>query len=206
VSGQGSRAFGPRLVFAYDVNGKGHDCRPRRGQSDSHFMGLATFSEFGLRTMVRPASPPYPPALQSHANIQGVQGLQALARARHYLGAGQSALAPRRSHPNKSAGMPRPGRDLRQQGHQPQPGNSFFSTALAKCGDGVLGAPSPCDIIGHGPQSPLSLRCELQHRRYAHLRFQTFRSKSVCRNRGYRLLNFADINQAPSAQRTCMIP
>jgi carboxypeptidase family protein len=85
----------------------------------------------------------------------------------------------------------------------PSGGPHVFPSVIAKCGDGVGGAPAPCDLmaVDKNLKAPymLSYTLSVQHQFGANLSFQV----AYVGNRGYRLLNFADINQAPLGASYC---
>jgi hypothetical protein len=78
-----------------------------------------------------------------------------------------------------------------------------FPTAVAQCGNGIGGAPSPCDIMGTNPnlRSPFVANYNLSvtHTFGSNLSLEV----GYVGNHGYRLLNFSDINQAPLGAASC---
>jgi carboxypeptidase family protein/TonB-dependent receptor-like protein len=81
---------------------------------------------------------------------------------------------------------------------------TVFPSVAAKCGDGVGGAPQPCDLMAVDPNLKLpyilNYNVSLQHQFGSNLSLQV----AYVGNHGYRLLNFADINQAPLGAAYCM--
>jgi hypothetical protein len=79
-----------------------------------------------------------------------------------------------------------------------------FPSVAAKCGDGVGGAPGPCDLMAVDPNLKLpfvlNYNVSIQHQFGSNLSLQV----AYVGNHGYRLLNFADINQAPLGAAYCM--
>jgi hypothetical protein len=79
-----------------------------------------------------------------------------------------------------------------------------FPSVTAKCGDGIAGAPQPCDLLAVDPHLKLpyilNYDLSLQHQFGANLSLQV----AYVGNHGYRLLNFADINQAPLGASYCL--
>jgi hypothetical protein len=73
-----------------------------------------------------------------------------------------------------------------------------------RCGDGANGAPSPCDLMGIDPN--LKLPYVLNYNIGVTHAFTPNLSLEVeyVGNHGYRLLNFADINQAPAGAAYCL--
>jgi len=81
---------------------------------------------------------------------------------------------------------------------------TVFPSVAAKCGDGVGAAPLPCDLMAVDPNLKLpyvlNYNLSIQHQFGANLSLQV----AYVGNHGYRLLNFADINQAPLGAAYCM--
>jgi hypothetical protein len=79
-----------------------------------------------------------------------------------------------------------------------------FPSVTAKCGDGVGAAPQPCDLLAVDPnlKLPYILNYDLsiQHQFGSNLSLQV----AYVGNHGYRLLSFADINQAPLGASYCL--
>jgi len=78
------------------------------------------------------------------------------------------------------------------------------STSGPKCGDGVGTAPSPCDIFGVDPNLKLpfvlNYNIGITHTFGPNLSLEV----EYVGNRGFRLLNFADINQTPLGAGYCL--
>ncbi len=78
------------------------------------------------------------------------------------------------------------------------------STGGPKCGDGVAGAPSPCDLMSVNPNLKLPLvinyNLGVTHAFGSNLSLEV----EYVGNHGYRLLSFTDINQAPLGAAYCM--
>jgi Carboxypeptidase regulatory-like domain len=78
-----------------------------------------------------------------------------------------------------------------------------FPSVNASCGDGVGTAPQPCDLMAVDPnlKQPyiLNYNVSIQHQFGSNLSLQV----AYVGNHGYRLLNFADINQAPLGASYC---
>jgi hypothetical protein len=83
-----------------------------------------------------------------------------------------------------------------------------FPSVKVRCGDGVTTGgvtnPGPCDLMGVDPnlKAPfvLNYNLSIQHQFGANLSLEV----AYVGNRGYRLLNFADINQAPLGASYCL--
>jgi hypothetical protein len=197
------RAFGPRLGFAYDVNGKGTTV-VRGGASILHsslaptdFMGA-----FGLEnnTSTSPGGIPTGapifctpgPALGESACPGGGNGS---ATSGGSINTGVVNFTPGQlcwdasSAATCQAGV--------SQG-------TVFPSVKVNCGDGVGTNPGPCDLMGVDPnlRSPfvLNYNLSIQHQFGANLSLEV----AYVGNRGYRLLNFADINQAPLGSSYCL--
>jgi hypothetical protein len=84
--------------------------------------------------------------------------------------------------------------------------STIFPTGGAgiSCGDGANGAPSPCDLMGIDPN--LKLPYVINYNLGMTHAFGSNFSLEVeyVGNHGYRLLNFADINQAPAGAAYCL--
>jgi hypothetical protein len=78
------------------------------------------------------------------------------------------------------------------------------ATGGPKCGDGVLGAASPCDLMGVDPNLKLpyvvNYNLSIQHQLGSNFSVEV----AYVGNHGYRLLNFADINQVPLGSAYCL--
>jgi Carboxypeptidase regulatory-like domain/TonB dependent receptor len=87
---------------------------------------------------------------------------------------------------------------------------TVFPSVAAKCGDGVgfvspgVATPGPCDLMAVDPNLKLPMilnyNLSIQHQFGSNLSLQV----AYVGNRGYRLLNFADINQAPLGASYCL--
>jgi hypothetical protein len=79
-----------------------------------------------------------------------------------------------------------------------------FPSVIASCGDGVGAAPQPCDLMATDPNLKLPMvlnyNVSIQHQFGSNLSLQV----AYVGNHAYRLLNFADINQAPLGAAYCM--
>jgi carboxypeptidase family protein len=84
--------------------------------------------------------------------------------------------------------------------------STVFPTATGgpKCGDGVGTAASPCDLMGVEPKLrlPYVVNYNLSVQRQLGSNFSV--EVAYVGNHGYRLLNFADINQAPPGAGWCL--
>ena len=86
---------------------------------------------------------------------------------------------------------------------------TVFPSVAAKCGDGIgtlpsgLATPGPCDLMAVDPNLKLpyilNYNLSVQHQFGSNLSLQV----AYVGNHGYRLLNFADINQAPLGASYC---
>jgi hypothetical protein len=78
------------------------------------------------------------------------------------------------------------------------------ATGGPQCGDGVAGAPSPCDLMSVDPNLKLpyvvNYNIGITHAFGSDISLEV----EYVGNRGYRLLNFADINQAPLGAAYCL--
>jgi carboxypeptidase family protein/TonB-dependent receptor-like protein len=78
------------------------------------------------------------------------------------------------------------------------------STGGPKCGDGVLGNPSPCDLMSVNPNLKVpfvvNYNLGITHAFGSNLSLEV----EYVGNHGYRLLSFTDINQAPLGAAYCM--
>jgi carboxypeptidase family protein len=190
------RAFGPRLGFAYDVNGKGTTV-VRGGASLIHSSWVLTtfLGEFGLQNDGSTSLAAVPtgaiitcntvPTLVFNpcpATGGGTDTLQSAT-----LGASQMCWDPANA---SSCGNPLL--------------TAAFPAATAQCGNGVAGAPGPCDIMGTNPnlRSPFvaNYNVSVTHTFGSNLSVEV----GYVGNHGYRLLNFADINQSPLGTAYCL--
>jgi hypothetical protein len=187
------RAFGPRLGFAYDVNGKGTTVVRGGGSLIHTSWVLATFlGEFGLQNDGSTSLAAVPTGAVITCKLAG--------NVCPTSGGGTIGLASATFAPSQICWDPTNPISLACQNGQ----KTAFTTALAKCGDGVNTAPSPCDIMGTDPnlRSPFVVNYNLgvTHTFGPNLSLEI----GYVGNRGYRLLNFADINQAPLGAGYCM--
>jgi hypothetical protein len=78
------------------------------------------------------------------------------------------------------------------------------ATGGPKCGDGVGGAASPCDLMGVDPNVRLpyvvNYNLSIQHQLGSNFSVEV----AYVGNHGYKLLNFADINQVPLGSAYCL--
>jgi hypothetical protein len=197
------RAFGPRLGFAYDLNGKGTTVVRGGGSLIHSSWVLATFlGEFGLQNDGSTSLAAVPTGAVITCNLVGVvPSLAGTVSPCPASGGGTIGLASATFSPNQICWDPA----VPAAGSACGSGQkTAFSTALAKCGDGIGGAASPCDIMGTDPnlRSPFVVNYNLSvtHSFGPNLSLEI----GYVGNRGYRLLNFADINQAPLGAAYCM--
>jgi hypothetical protein len=195
------RAFGPRLGFAYDVNGRGTTV-VRGGASILHssFTGTDFMGAFGLEnnTSTTPGAVPTGALIVCNGSkaggpLVGVPGISACpGTAGGTIGLGavtfpSSQICWDPALPSCPAGQ-----------------KTAFPSATASCGDGINGAPSACDLMGVDPnlRSPFILNYNLsvQHSFTPNLSVEV----AYVGNKGYRLLNFADINNAPLGAAYCL--
>ncbi len=192
------RAFGPRLGFAYDVNGKGTTV-VRAGASLIHSSWVLTtfMGEFGLQNDGSTSLAAVPTgAIITCNKVAGLVfspcpatggGTDTLQSAT--LGATQMCWDPASASSCGNPGL-----------------TAAFPAATAQCGNGIGTAPGPCDIMGTNPnlRSPFVANYNLSvtHTFGSNLSVEV----GYVGNHGYRLLNFADINQAPLGAAYCMNP
>jgi hypothetical protein len=190
------RAFGPRLGFAYDVNGKGTTV-VRGGASLIHSSWVLTtfLAEFGLQNDGSTSLAAVPTGAIITCNTVAMLvfnpcpatggGTDTLQSAT--LAANQMCWDPAHASSCGSPGL-----------------TAAFPAATAQCGNGVAGAPGPCDIMGTNPnlRSPFVANYNLSvtHTFGSNLSVEV----GYVGNHGYRLLNFADINQSPLGAAYCL--
>src|SRR6267378_1624320 len=193
------RAFGPRLGFAYDVSGKGTTV-VRGGASLIHSSWVLTtfMGEFGLQNDGSTSLAAVPTGAIITCNpIAGLAGISPCPAS----GGGTDTLQSATLIPGQICWDPA----------TPVAGSACgsgqkaaFPAATAQCGNGIGTAPGPCDIMGTDPnlRSPVVLNYNLSvtHTFGSNLSVEV----GYVGNRGYRLLNFADINQAPLGASYCM--
>ena len=198
------RGFGPRLGFAYDATGKGTTV-VRGGASIIHssfvptdFMGAFSLENNTLTSVG--AIPTGGPLTCSTAGP---------------LAALESPCPATPGGTIKLGSVTYPGSQLCWDASAAATcvagvaQKTVFPKIFAQCGDGVAltaaGTPAPpCDILGIDPnlKSPFTLNYNLsvQHQFGANFSLEV----AYVGNRGYRLLNFADINQAPVGAGYCL--
>jgi hypothetical protein len=192
------RAFGPRLGFAYDVSGKGTTV-VRGGASLIHSSWVLTtfMGEFGLQNDGSTSLAAVPTGAIITCNpIAGLAGISPCPAS----GGGTDTLQSATLIPGQICWDPA----------TPVAGSACgsgqkaaFPAATAQCGNGIGTAPGPCDIMGTDPnlRSPVVLNYNLSvtHTFGSNLSVEV----GYVGNRGYRLLNFADINQSPLGAAYC---
>jgi hypothetical protein len=191
------RAFAPRLGFAYDVNGKGTTV-VRGGASIIHssFTGTDFMGAFGLENNTSTSPGGIPTGAPITCNGGVALGESACpGSAGGSIAVGTVNFTPGQlcwdvsSAATCAAGVSQ---------------TTVFPSVSVKCGDGVAAAPGPCDLMGVDPnlKSPfvLNYNLSIQHQFGSNLSLEI----AYVGNKGYRLLNFADINQAPLGASYCM--
>src|SRR6202521_1946185 len=194
------RDFEPRLGLAWDVSGKGTTV-VRAGFSLMHeSYTLATFlGQFQLQNSNATGSATIPTAanlfctpglgggvIQSAcpANAGGTIGLQAVTFA-----------------PGQLCWDPNPATATATCAATGQA--TTFPVASASCGDGIGTHPAPCDLLAVDPnlRNPYSINYSLgiTHTFGSNLSLEV----GYVGNKGYRLLSFVDINQAPLGAGYC---
>jgi len=191
------RDFEPRLGFAYDITGKGTTV-VRAGASLIHeAWNLDTFEgQFGLQNDTGTSINSVPTAALLTCGITTlIPSITCPSTPGGTDALGQATIAPQ----NLCWNAPPVGGGC--SNHQL---TALPSSATPLCGDGVAGAPSPCDIMGVSPnlKTPFVVNYNLA---ITH-QFGSDMSLEVgyVGNRGYRLLDFADINQAPLGAAYCL--
>ena len=202
------RAFGPRLGFAYDVNGKGSTV-VRGGASLIHSSWVLTtfLGEFGLQNDSGTSLAAVPTGALITCNLTGVAGVSPCPAS----GGGTITLQSATLAPNQICWDHASAATCGTFVGTPSQVTAF-PAATAHCGDGVTStvggvtttAPGPCDIMGANPnlRSPFVANYNLSvtHTFGSNLSVEV----GYVGNHGYRLLNFADINQAPLGAGYCM--
>jgi len=195
------RAFGPRIGFAYDLNGRGTTVvRAGVGILHSSFTGTDFMGAFGLENDISTS----PGAAPTGAPIFCTPGFGGEAPC---PGGGNGSAT---SGGSINTGVVNFGASsLCWDPALPQPAclagqSTVFSSVKVKCGDGVGSNPRPCDLMGVDPnlKSPfiLNYNLSIQHQFGANLSLEV----AYVGNRGYRLLNFSDINQTPLGAAWCL--
>ena len=189
------RDFEPRLGFAYDVNGKGTTViRGGAGILHSAFNGADFMGAFGLENDVSTTPGGVPTGAPITCNGGAILGENPCpANAGGTINTGVVNFA----NPSVLCWDP-------SLASCPAGQKTVFPSVSAKCGDGVAGAPGPCDLMAVDPnlKSPfvLGYNLSVQHQFGSNLSLEV----AYVGNHGYRLLNFADENQAPLGAAYCI--
>ena len=176
----------PRLGFAYDVTGKGTTV-VRGGASLIHTSWpLFTFlGAFGLQN----DNSTSPAAVPTSATL---------------VCTGSGIACPATPGGSNALGVATITSGLTWNAPAGSPGVFGASSAGISCGDGVGTDPSPCDVMGINKNllNPFVVNYNLsvQHQIGANLSVEL----AYVGNHGYRLLNFADANQAPLGSGWCL--
>jgi hypothetical protein len=191
--------FEPRIGFAYDLNGKGTTVI-RAGASLIHtsFPLLTWDGEFGLENNGTTSLAAVPTA--AIFQCSGLAGQSPCPT----NGGGTIGLSGVSFAPNSLCWDPTvttgPAHTLACGGGQ----NTIFPVTKAQCGDGLGTNAAPCDIMGVDPnlRSPLVINYNLSvtHSFGPNLSVEI----GYVGNKGERLLNFRDINQAPVGAAYCL--
>jgi Carboxypeptidase regulatory-like domain len=177
----------PRLGFAYDVTGKGTTV-VRGGASIIHTSWpLFTFlGAFGLQNDNSTSPAAVPTSATLVCNGSGI--------ACPATPGGSNALGTATIN----------GSSLNWNAPAGGPGVFASSSAGISCGDGIGNDPSPCDVMGINKnlRNPFAFNYNLsiQHQIGANLSVEL----AYVGNHGYRLLNFADVNQSPLGAGWCL--
>jgi len=205
------RAFGPRIGFAYDVNGRGTTV-VRGGASIIHsaFVPTDFMGAFGLENDTSTSPGGIPTGAPIFCTTTG-----ALAAIESACPGGGNGLATSGGSINVGVVNFTPGQLCWD--HASSATCSTFTTnptqttafpsVKVRCGDGVTTGgvtnPGPCDLMGVDPnlRSPfvVNYNLSIQHQFGANLSLEV----AYVGNRGFRLLNFADINAAPLGASYC---
>ena len=198
------RDFEPRLGLAWDVSGKGTTV-VRAGFSLMHeSYTLATFlGQFQLQNSNATSSAGIPTAANLFCTpVLGGGGIQSACPAN---GGGTIGLQAVTFAPNQLCWDPNPATPATCAATGQA---TTFPVASASCGDGLPNAtghnPSPCDLLAVDPnlRNPYSINYSLgiTHTFGSNLSLEV----GYVGNRGYRLLSFTDINQAPLGAAYCL--
>jgi hypothetical protein len=192
--------FEPRVGLAWDVKGNGRTV-VRLGVGLVHeTWSLETFEgQFGMQNNGSTAINAIPTAASISCGISGlISSIKCPSS-----GGGTNALGSATFAPNALCWDPaNPVVGSACGGGQ----KTVFPTATGgpKCGDGVGAAASPCDLMGVDPKLRLpyvvNYNLSVQHQLGSNFSVEV----AYVGNHGYRLLNFADINQAPLGAAYCL--
>jgi Carboxypeptidase regulatory-like domain len=194
------RGFGPRIGFAYDVTGRGTTV-VRGGVSiiRSSLVPLDFLAPFGLENNTLTSSAAIPTAAPITCGALATVGesvCPATSGGTIKLGSVNYQGSALCWDPTVPSG---PGRTPACIGGQ----KTVFPQVSASCGDGINGAPAPCDLfaVDRNLKSPflLNYNLSIQHQIGANRSLEV----SYVGNHGYRLLSFTDINQAPLGASYC---
>ncbi len=196
--------FEPRVGFAWDVKGNGRTV-VRLGVGLVHeTWSLETFEgQFGMQNNGSTAINAIPTAASISCGISGPGLIPSIKCPSS--GGGTNALGSATFAPSALCWDP----TASGQAHTQACSNgqtTVFPTATGgpKCGDGVGAAASPCDLMGVDPKLRLpyvvNYNLSVQHQLGSNFSVEV----AYVGNHGYRLLNFADINQAPLGAAYCL--
>jgi hypothetical protein len=195
------RDFEPRLGLAWDVNGKGTTV-VRAGFSLMHeSYTLATFlGQFQLQNSNATGSATIPTAANLFCTPGGAMaGIQSACPANAGGTIGLQAVT---FTPGQLCWDPNPATAISTCA---VPGQATtFPVASAQCGDGIGTHPAPCDLMQVDPnlRNPYIVNYSLgvTHTFGNNLSLEV----GYVGNRGYRLLSFIDVNQAPLGAAYCL--